>query len=227
MKQRHLLLTSLFSATLLLTACGGDSSSDSGFSSETSEESTESTSTSNETSLSKIEVEGLLFMREEEELARDLYLDLFDAKGLTVFQDISNNAESKHAEKMKQLMAKYGIDDPSTGERNTYTGQELQALYDELLSQGLGSDDLAALRVGALVEETDIRDINTHLDHVSAEHTDIIASYKNLLCGSRNHLRAFAEQIENETGSSYVTQVLELDTEVRAILTSDKERCGK
>lgn len=213
------LVTTLFSATLFLTACGSDSTSNS--------EPADSSSSTNETRLSDIEVEGLLFMREEEELARDLYLDLYDAKGLEIFQNISNNAESKHADKMKQLMDEYGVDDPSTGERDTYTDQHLQELYDELLNQGLGSDDLAALRVGAFVEETDIRDINTHLDHVSAEHTDIISSYKNLLCGSRNHLRAFAQQIEDNTGSAYVTQVPELDAEVRAILISDKERCGK
>ena len=91
----------------------------------------------------------------------------------------------------------------------------------------MGSDELATLRVGAWVEETDIRDINTHKSHVSVNHPDIISSYENLLCGSRNHLRAFAKQIESRTGSTYVTQVPELDAEVQAILSSDKERCGK
>jgi len=211
MKHVHL-LTTLFSTTLLLTACGGD---------------TTDSSTTNTSGLNKSEVEGLLFMREEEELARDLYLDLYDAKGLTIFKNISDNAESKHADKMKQLMDDYDVADPSTGERDTYTDQELQDLYDHLLNLGIGSDELAALRVGAFVEETDIRDINTHISHVSTEHTDIISSYESLLCGSRNHLRSFAKQIEDRTGSTYVTQVPELDTEVRAILSSDKERCGK
>ena len=67
------LVTTLFSATLLLTACGSDSTSNL--------EPADSSSSLNETSLSDIEVEGLLFRREEEELARDLYLDLYDAKG--------------------------------------------------------------------------------------------------------------------------------------------------
>jgi type IV secretory pathway ATPase VirB11/archaellum biosynthesis ATPase len=81
--------------------------------------------------------------------------------------------------------------------------------------------------VGALVEETDIRDINTYKSQVSLEHQEIIDTYDNLLCGSRNHLRSFAKQIESLTGSTYATQVPELDAEVKAILSSDQERCGK
>ncbi len=81
--------------------------------------------------------------------------------------------------------------------------------------------------VGAYVEETDIRDINAHKSYVSEDHQDIISTYDKLLCGSRNHLRAFVEQIESRTESSYDTQVPELDAEVRVILTSPKEQCGK
>ena len=167
-------------------------------------------------------------MREEEELARDLYLDIYDAKDsrLNTFKNISDNAETKHAEAIRVLLETYDIDDPSTGSRNTYTDPDLQDLYKQLLNIAVGSDDLAALRVGALVEETDIRDINTHKSHVAVVHQDIITTYDNLLCGSRNHLRAFVQQIENITGQAYVTQVPELDAEVQAILNSDKERCG-
>lgn len=215
MKQINLLV-GLFSATLLLTACGGDSTDD-------------TLPIANADNLSALEVDGLLFMREEEELARDLYLDIYDAKDgrLNTFKNISDNAETKHAEAIRVLLTEYNIEDPSTGSHNTYTDQELQALYDELLNIAVGSDDVAALMVGALVEETDIRDINTHKSHVSAEHQGITSTYDNLLCGSRNHLRAFVKQIEKRTGSSYVTQVPELDTEVRAILSSSKEACGQ
>ena len=222
-------------SALSITACGGDSDDDTfyptGETREVSENVTENinedTDTTSQSQLSQEEISGLLFMREEEELARDLYLDLYDDKGLSVFKNISNNAETKHAEAIRILLDTYNLQDPSTGSRNTYTDPELQALYDDLLNSGIGSDDLAALRVGALVEETDIRDINTHKDNVAAEHYDIISTYDNLLCGSRNHLRAFAAQIESRTGSVYQTQVPELDDEVRAILDSDRERCGQ
>ncbi len=211
------LITTVFSVcatSLLLTACGSDSVTDN--------------SPLVTPNLNDTEISSLLFMREEEELARDLYLDIYEAKGsrLTTFKTISDNAETKHADAMLSLLTKYGIDDPSTGARNTYTSTELQDLYDSLLSDAIGSDDLAALRVGALVEEEDIFDINTHKDNISTEHTDIIATYDKLLCGSRNHLRAFVKEIELISGSTYVTQVPALDTEVRAILSTPQERCG-
>lgn len=203
----------IFTSSLLLAGCGGD-------------DSTSLNETSNE--LSRVEIDGLLFMREEE-LARDLYLDIYDAKDgrLTTFKNISDNAETKHAEAIRVLLEKYGIEDPSTGSRNTYTDVELQDLYDNLINIAVGSDDLGALRVGAMVEETDIRDINTYKAQVSSAHQEIIDTYDNLLCGSRNHLRAFVKQIEKKTGSSYTTQVPELDSIVQDILSSEQEKCGK
>jgi hypothetical protein len=181
-----------------------------------------------EKELSPEEIAGLLFMREEEELARDLYLNIYEEKDsrLRIFYNISTRAETKHAEAIRVLLEKYGIDDPSTGSRNTYNDKALQDLYDELLGSALANQDVGALHVGALVEETDIRDINTHLSHVSENHQDIISTYSTLLCGSRNHLRAFARQIKNITGNDYIIQVPELTAEVQAILNSDKERCG-
>ena len=221
MKKINLLIP-LFTSALLLTACGGDS-----VISSTEEDLLNKTETV--TSLSDTEVEGLLFMREEEELARDLYLDIYAAKensnNLTTFKNISDNAEKQHAEAIRLLLVKYGIDDPSTGVHNTYADDELQHLYDQLFGDAIGSDDVAALNVGALVEETDISDINFHKDNVSPEHTDIIDTYNNLLCGSRNHLRAFAEKIESLTGVTYVTQVPALDAEVQVILSTSKESC--
>jgi len=228
------IIAAIFVSSTVLAACGGGSDFDgtstalvAGGQGNGSGNPTPSSPISS-TDLTDEEVAGLLFMREEEELARDLYLDIYDAKDgrLNTFKNISDNAETKHAEAIRVLLETYGIDDPSTGSRNTYNDPELQELYDQLLNIAVGSDDLAALRVGALVEETDIRDINTHKSHVSSNHQDIISTYDNLLCGSRNHLRSFTQQIENLTGQPYVTQVAELDAEVQAILNSEKERCG-
>jgi len=222
----------IFTSSLLLTACGGSSSAELSEiveTVETTETDEAAVETQTSTQLSADEIEGLLYIREEEELARDLYLDIYAAKDsrLNVFKNISDNAETQHAEAIRILLETYGIEDPSTGNHNTYTNPDLQALYDNLLNIAIGSDDLAALRVGALVEETDISDILADKALVSVEHQDIITTYENLLCGSRNHLRSFAKNIENITGQTYQTQVLELDSEVRAILNSDSERCAQ
>ncbi len=225
----------IFVSATALAACGGGSDFDSTASSPgigsqgQGQGGSAPSSPTTASTLSDVEVSGLLFMREEEELARDLYLDIFEAKDarLNTFKNISDNAETQHAEAIRVLLERYGIDDPSTGARNTYNDPELQNLYNQLLNIAVGSDDLAALRVGALVEETDIRDINTHKSRVSTEHQDIISTYDNLLCGSRNHLRAFVAQIEGLTGQVYQVQVPELYDEVQAILNSSRERCGQ
>jgi hypothetical protein len=216
-------------SAILLNACGGGSSTSLVSSPSTIQnEITSVPAAPTSGDLSTAEIEGLLYMREEEELARDLYLDIYAAKDsrLTVFKNISDNAETQHAAAMLVLLEKYGIEDPSTGLHNTYTSEELQALYNQLLNIALGSDDVAALKVGALVEETDIHDINTEKAQVSVNHQDIISTYDNLLCGSRNHLRSFVKQIESRTGQAYVTQVPALDAEVQAILSSSQEQCG-
>ncbi len=183
------------------------------------------------TPLNVNEIAGLKYMREEEELARDLYMNIFTARGstLTVFQTISTNSETVHAQKMLDLLNTYGEADPSTGQTNTYTDAGLQALYDQLIGTATGgaTTDLDALRVGALVEEVDITDINEKKALVQPVHALIIQTYDNLLCGSRNHLRSFVSQIEAISGTTYVVQVPALSAEVAAILASPNERCGR
>ena len=223
------LMSVIFVSATTLAACGGSDFDGTINTPIASGQGNPSTPQPTSTQLSDAEVDGLLFMREEEELARDLYLDIYDAKDsrLNTFKNISDNAETRHAEAIRVLLVTYGIDDPSTGSRDTYTDRDLQDLYNQLLNIAVGSDDLAALRVGALVEETDIRDINAHKSNVATVHQDIISTYDNLLCGSRNHLRAFVQKIENITGQTYQVQVPELYNEVQSILNSDKERCGR
>jgi len=198
----------------LLSSCGGSSSNlaDAGLS----------------TPLNTDEIVGLKYMREEEELARDLYMAIYNTKGLTVFNTISTKSETVHAQKMLDLLNTYGEADPSTGIPSTYTDPALQSLYDLLLNMSTGatSTDLDALMVGALVEETDISDINDRKALVQPVHALIIQTYDNLLCGSRNHLRSFVSQVELLTGQPYVAQVPVLAAEVAAILGSPSERCG-
>jgi hypothetical protein len=109
------------------------------------------------------------------------------------------------------------------------TDTGLQTLYNTLLASatGAGTVDLDALRVGALVEEVDIDDINAKKAQVQSAHALIIQTYDNLLCGSRNHLRSFVTQIEAITGTTYVVQVPAVAAEVASILASPNEQCGR
>ena len=105
--------------------------------------------------LTEEEINGLIFMREEEKLAHDVYIALYQTWGLSIFQNIANS-EQTHTDTVKVLLDAYGIADPSA---NTAPGEfvnpELQALYTQLVAQG--SQSLTdALKVGAAIEEIDI-----------------------------------------------------------------------
>ena len=158
--------------------------------------------------LSTAEREGLLYMREEEKLAGDVYLTLYEQWQLPVFQNIANS-EATHTETIKMLLDRYGLDDPAAGkEIGSFTNSTLQALYDQLVAEG--SKSLAdALRVGATIEEIDILDLEERI--AQTDKPDIQLVYENLMKGSRNHLRAFTGTLQRQTGETYQPQYLGQD----------------
>ena len=161
--------------------------------------------TSLESQLSETEAEGLIFMREEEKLARDVYLYLYELWGAQVFANIAQSEDS-HMQAVLTLIERYGLEDPasSTG-HGEFINTDLQKLYDELVAAGSLSLKDAYL-VGATIEEVDILDIQTYID--ATDHDDIIRVYESLIQGSSNHLRAFVQNIENQIGDSYLPQYL-------------------
>lgn len=154
--------------------------------------------------LSAEETEALLFMREEEKLAHDVYLALYEKWGLPTFQNIASS-EQAHTESVKTLLDRYGLDDPAAAQAGVFTNPELQALYTELVSRG--SQSLAeAIKVGAAIEEIDILDLQERLRQT--DNADIQRVFNNLLKGSANHLRAFVNALQAQTGETYQPQVL-------------------
>ena len=112
--------------------------------------------------LSADEIAGLQFMREEEKLAHDVYVTFYQQYGLAIFNNIANS-EATHMAAIKTLLDQYGIADPAAGQPiGVFTNPELQALYNQLIAQGRQSLS-AALKVGAAIEEIDIRDLQTRL----------------------------------------------------------------
>ena len=173
--------------------------------------------------VSQTETEDLVFMREEEKMARDSYLLLAEQWGLAVFSNIAKS-EQKHMDALEVLIDGFGIADPVVDESDvgTFANLDLQDLFDELMAAGSQSA-MDGLKVGGAIEETDILDIEEAIDR--AENEDIIATYENLLCGSRNHLRAFVGQIEL-LGEIY-TPILLSEGELNAIVDFPMERgCG-
>ncbi|MBU0655634.1 MAG: DUF2202 domain-containing protein [Gammaproteobacteria bacterium] len=171
--------------------------------------------------LSSVETETLKFMREEEKLARDVYITLYYQWKLPVFNNISGS-EQQHTDRVKMLLQTYGVADPVVDDSvGVFANATLGGLYTQLVTQGQKSV-LDALYVGAFIEETDIADLQKAISDTT--HPDIANVYSNLMQGSRNHLRAFVGQIES-LGVNYVAQALP-QAEVDAIVDSPRERGG-
>ena len=111
-------------------------------------------------SLSEKEKEALLFMREEEKLARDVYSELATVWDLGVFWNIAES-EQQHMDAVLDLLEKYGIEDPALGPGEFYN-KDLQGLYNDLMAKG-GLSLIEALEVGVIIEVTDIEDIENYL----------------------------------------------------------------
>ncbi|MBX7213819.1 MAG: DUF2202 domain-containing protein [Thermoflexales bacterium] len=141
--------------------------------------------------LSQAEIAGLLRMREEEKLARDVYQALYETWHAQVFANITRS-EQTHMDAVKGLLDAYGLTDPAAGQpAGRFTDPALQALYDQLLARGRTS--LAeAFNVGVAIETLDIEDLDAALAQTTR--ADIVQVYARLRAGSVNHLAAFGRQ---------------------------------
>ncbi|MBE0643423.1 MAG: DUF2202 domain-containing protein [Bacteroidetes bacterium] len=170
-------------------------------------------------SLSQDEIDGLILMREEEKLARDVYLHFADAYSLQVFANIAQS-EAQHMSAIKVLLDKYGLADPVTDDsRGVFTDAHLADLYAQLTAAG-DAGLLEALVVGATIEDLDIKDLMDLSDGLDKE--DILFVYANLTKGSRNHMRAFYSQIL-ANGGSYQPQFISQSL-FDSIVSSARER---
>ncbi|NQT13892.1 MAG: DUF2202 domain-containing protein [Planctomycetes bacterium] len=141
--------------------------------------------------MSQQEIESILLMREEEKLARDVYLTLGQQWNVPIFANIARS-ESRHMAAIKGLVQRYGLQDPVVDDTpGVFTNPKLAQLYDDLVRTGSASV-ADAYGVGVKIEELDIADLQEGLTTVT--HSDIQRVYRNLLRGSQNHLRAFSAQ---------------------------------
>lgn len=169
--------------------------------------------------LSPEEVNALLLMREEELLAQDVYTGLSAVYQIPVFTFISRS-ELQHATAIQRLMQKYELPDPAVNHvTGVFSNNDLQTLYNSLMEQGSASL-IAALTVGATIEDLDIKDL-MDLSEV-ADNQDILWVFANLTKGSRNHLRSFSKQLTLQ-GVSYAPQFISEELYLQ-IVNSPHER---
>lgn len=165
----------------------------------------------------------LRHLREEEKLARDVYRTLYQRWGLRIFDNISS-AEQRHMDRIGAVLNARQIPDPIADDTvGVFQDASLRALYQELVQRGSNSL-LAALRVGATIEDLDLRDLAAVRVGLQDQDADVLAALDMLECGSRNHLRAFAGQLESR-GDTYSPQYIDAER-YASILASEHERCG-
>jgi hypothetical protein len=177
--------------------------------------------------LNAAEAKTATYVREEEKLARDVYLTLAQANSNAPFQTIATQSEQKHMDTLQKLLTAAGLPDPVLSNSvGAFTDTDLALLYQNLLNRG-STSMVEALQVGAYIEEFDIQDLQEAIQETQqgTHQTVVIQTYERLMCGSRNHLRSFVKALK-EQGVSYQAQVIPSAT-VNTILEQSQEQCGK
>lgn len=162
---------------------------------------------------------ALLFMLEEEKLARDTYKFLNDYWDIVQFGNIMQS-EQFHMDAVEALLNTYDIEYEILGE-GVFQNEDLQAWYDKFVEDGV-VDEVSALKVGATIEDLDIVDLEEQIQ--ASSNTDITEVFSSLQCGSRNHLRSFVQSIEN-LGETYTPQFLAQE-DFDNILEGSHEQCN-
>lgn len=150
------------------------------------------------------EVKDLLFMREEEKMARDVYETMFDKyPTASVFARIAIS-EQAHMDSMQRMIDRYDLTDPVVDDTvGVFQDKGLQNTYNGLVAKGNNSLK-DALMVGALIEEIDINDLKHAM--LETDESALDFSYGNLMRASENHLRAFVRELRVIDSSPYVAQ---------------------
>ena len=154
------------------------------------------------------QVYEVAYMWNEEKLAHDLYLSLYNLyrtdRAATPLYNIATRSEIRHMNAVEGLLQKYDID--ATNVEGNFAGpydpnklsalgsgefslSQIQSLYDQLYAKG--SQSLKdALEVGCIVEVTDVNDLDEALA-VAGDNQDLVNVFTFLRNGSYNHYWAF------------------------------------
>lgn len=175
--------------------------------------------TINSIELVQTDTNALLFMLEEEKLARDTYEFLDGQWGINQFANIKKSEQS-HMNAIINLLELSNT--PYTilpyGE---FEDEALQNYYNQFVESGQISLS-NALQIGATIEDLDIVDLEEYIDNTT--NTSLISVFESLKCGSGNHLRSFVSTIES-IGDTYTTQFL-TEEAYNQIISGSNEKCN-
>ena len=171
------------------------------------------------TNLTNEDNAALLYMLEEEKLARDTYTYLEDLWNINQFSNIKKSEQS-HMNAVIGLLDQYDIS-YTLMPYGEFNDPVIQDLYDGFINHGSVSST-NALEVGANIEDLDIVDLATYID--ATTNSAMKQVFESLQCGSRNHLRSFVSAIEL-SGNTYEPQYLTQE-DYTLIINDSQEQCG-
>ena len=140
------------------------------------------------------EIATLLWMREEEKLARDVYIKMTEYYSANIFSNIAA-AEQKHFDAIGRKLDQYGIEDVAKLEIGAFYDQDLQKMYDDFVKEGQVGY-VEALFVGVEIEEADLVDLSVAISETDSR--PLKRTYSRLLIGSQHHLDSFIKLLEKE-----------------------------
>jgi len=149
------------------------------------------------------EIQGILFIWQEEKAARDLYISLYDETNLSIFMDLVRS-EQNHMDQAKSMIDKFGLQTPVPDMPGELENQTLKEIYNRLQAQGKLSHQ-EALKSAATFEEISIMDLEKEIAATNMEEIGVV--YQGLLAGSRKHLRSYVTDLQ-ELGIQYSPQYL-------------------
>jgi len=149
------------------------------------------------------EISMLTHLKEEEKLARDVYMALGEKWGIPVFNNIASS-EERHLQAVISLLRVFSPADTVVHAPGIFSIPDLQDLYTELVAKG--SSSLAdALVAGATIEDLDISDLMDNLDKTDNEYIEFV--FNNLKRGSYNHMKAFTAHLDAR-GIEYIPRYI-------------------
>jgi len=123
----------------------------------------------------------LLLMREEEKLAKEVYLAMDEQWNQQVFRNIASSEQS-HMDTLLRKINSFGLSDPVLPRRGEFYSDDLQTLYRDLVTKGKQSY-IDSLEVGATIEDIDIYDFMLAIK--ATNNLALKTSYEKLLKGQK------------------------------------------
>lgn len=166
--------------------------------------------------------ETLLFTREEEKMAHDVYAYAYSKYDLQVFENIISS-ESQHVAAVLTNMDRLNLDDPLDGSttEGEFTIPAIQTLYAELIAR-VDISHQEAILVGLYIEDMDILDLQNAIKETNDD--QLASLYENLMCGSKNHMRAFEGQAST-LGLTYTPEFI-TQAEYDLIISTPQSNCS-